>query len=943
MANVSNEVIAQYLEGRDPQEFIVGIEAEYWTNDVKLIINPPEAKKHIQRKTLKPFLYMKEGALDYLCNGNRIKFKTELRKANIKVKVLNITGQDGNIPDRLDRGFKYMFETTLGTYNDLINFFRKNGLDIFKCEVSIKKLMGIPFVDPLPEGTDTKLFMTLAPAEQYLIQSGKRLFKGMDDYSDIHRLQFDIETTGLDPNKDRIFQIGIKDNRGFEKILEIRGETKKECRSEEKKAIEVFFAIIDYLKPDIIAGYNSEFFDWAFFFERCKKFNLDIKKISRTLNPEKPIRRKKSTVKFGADTEHYEQTMMWGYNIIDVVHAVRRAQAINSDIKGWGLKYITKYAKANKENRVYVPGDKIFKTWDNNVDMFAFNNVNGDWYKITDEKPLEKEYEEVKGAYIVERYLLDDLWETEQVDNKFNQASFLLSKIVPTGFMRSTTMGTAALWKLLMIGWSYENNLGIPDYEPKRSFTGGLSRLLEVGYAKDVVKLDYAALYPNIELTHNIFPDLDISGVMKGMLLYIASTRDKYKFLMNEAKAKGDSKMADLYDKKQLPLKILANSFFGSLSAPYIFPWGDINCGEETTCRGRQYLRLMVKHFNDNYKFRGLVLDTDGANFAIPGDVEDITFTPKGIHKLTESNKGKILTGVNAVVADFNERYMIGRMGLDIDDICTSTINFSRKNYANNILKKNEDGSDKIKLKTVGNTIKSNKMPIYIEEFLADAIKLLLDDKGYEFIELYYEHVNRIFNYEIPLLKIASKSKVKITMDAYNKKSKQLNAAGNPMPKQAHMELIKAHGLSPGLGDVVYYVNTGKVKSHGDLKSIKDKETGEVEIKLNCKLISNADIEKNPDLTTDEYNVAKYLDSFNKKVKPLLVCFSSDIRNDIMVNMVKDKETKEYILQDRNFFDRDLCALTNGEPYKPEDQDTYDALMTMEDKELLFWRRVCLG
>jgi hypothetical protein len=41
---------------------------------------------------------------------------------------------------------------------------------------------------------------------------------------------------------------------------------------------------------------------------------------------------------------------------------------------------------------------------------------------------------------------------------------------------------------------------------------------------------------------------------------------------------------------------------------------------------------------------------------------------------------------------------MEGRMGLDIDDICSSTINFARKNYANDI-------GGKIKL--VGNSVKS--------------------------------------------------------------------------------------------------------------------------------------------------------------------------------------------------------------------------------------------
>jgi DNA polymerase elongation subunit (family B) len=61
-----------------------------------------------------------------------------------------------------------------------------------------------------------------------------------------------------------------------------------------------------------------------------------------------------------------------------------------------------------------------------------------------------------------------------------------------------------------------------------------LARLLEVGYAKNVVKLDYAALYPKIQLTHGIL--LDISGVMQGMLTYVVDTRDKFKFLNGKEK-----------------------------------------------------------------------------------------------------------------------------------------------------------------------------------------------------------------------------------------------------------------------------------------------------------------------------------------------------------------------------------------------------------------------
>ena len=103
---------------------------------------------------------------------------------------------------------------------------------------------------------------------------------------------------------------------------------------------------------------------------------------------------------------------------------------------------------------------------------------------------------------------------------------------------------------------------------------------------------------------------------------------------------------------------------------------------------------------------------------------------------------------------------MIGRMGLDIDDICRSTINFARKNYANDI-----DG----KVKLVGNSIKSKAMPVYIEEFLDKGVRMLLDGNGYDFIEHYYKTVEDIYNYRIPVAKIASKSKIKMTPENYKK------------------------------------------------------------------------------------------------------------------------------------------------------------------------------
>lgn len=971
MSNVSAEAIEKFLEGRDKQKYIVSIEAPYHENKVYLIINDPNKKgKNIEVHRYKPFLWMKHDVSKLIYNGDRYTIRKKMREYGIKIKKLKISNEHGNVPKRLDEGYKFLVTCDF-SYNKLLAFFKDGGVDVFDEDTK-------------------KLFMRFSPSEQFMIQTGKRLFKGMDDYDDLHRLQYDLETTGLNPLVDSIFQIGIRDNRGFEEVLEIRGDTPKEKRDQEKGAIIKFFMLIDKLKPDLITGYNSENFDWDFLFKRCERLNIDIGFIAKTLSNVK-IRRKHSSIKLGQETEHYDQTYMWGYNIIDISHAVRRAQAINSDIKGWGLKYITKYADAAKPNRVYIQGDRIHSTWADTENDYAFNEEDGDWYRITEERPLKEGYHITTGAKIVYRYLQDDLWETDKVDTIFNQAAFLLAKLLPTSYMRSSTMGTAGTWNLIMAAWSYEKGLGIPDTEPKRDFTGGLSRLLEVGYAKRVIKLDYAALYPNTELTHDIFPELDISGVMKGLLLYIADTRDKYKDLKNKAEADGDFKTAAIYDKKQLPLKILANSFFGSFGAPYIFNWGDSDCAEETTCRGRQYLRLMVKHFHEKYGFRPLVGDTDGFNFAIPDTVDEIKYTPKGTHRFTEKYAGIEISGTEAVVAEFNELYMIGRMGLDIDDVCKATINFARKNYANEIIKGSQTVTveeamelipreevlmrvrdqldsnitfntlkdyydkeitiDKTKIKLVGNTIKSNKMPKYIEEFLDKGIRMLLDGNGYDFVQYYYDYVEKIYNYQIPLAKIASKAKVKKTVAEYKRDITKKNKAGNPMPRQAHMELIIENDLNVSLGDVIYYVNTGTMKSHGDLKTIKDKDKKTTSIELNCKLVDKDILENNPDYIEETYNVPKYLDAFNKRIRPLLVCFEPEIReaekivrgkvkkvDNILIGMIKDKETKKMVLEPRKEFTYNECQLIAGKPFEPDDQDDYyEDLMKMEDKEIRFW------
>ncbi|MEY4572473.1 MAG: hypothetical protein RLZ10_1712 [Bacteroidota bacterium] len=904
---ISQEVIENFLNGGDPEEFIVGVEYDYPTNTIYKIIQDPVQGKIIKPDTFTPFIWVGDlSGLGFYQNSKAIQ-KKRMGEFGILIEKLETQGNE-----RLENGMTHLVKS-MKSYTDLISFFRMGGLN--------------PWDEKYRQ-----YFTILNPVEQYLIQKKKRLFKGIDDYGGVHRFVFDIETTGLEPETCNIILIGVKDNRGLNETIPAFGE------DGEKKCIERFFEHIRQLKPTIVAGYNSAFFDWPFILKRAEILGVDVNGLTQIFTTQ-GMKEKEGMLKLANEIEPYTQHVIWGFNIIDIAHSVRRAQAINSEIKSWGLKYITKYLEKEKENRVYVDGGKISKIYLDNESYYV-NPKTGGYKQIGEpgtEGLLQKypgKFEIWPGRKIVEQYLDDDLYETMIVDDSFSQSTFLLSKLVPTTYERIATMGTATLWKIIMLAWSYENGLAIPAKDEKRAITGGLSRLLNVGYSKDIVKFDYSSLYPSIQLVYDVFPECDVMGVQKSMLKYFRNIRIKYKHLAGELK-NTDPVASEMYDRKQLPIKIFINAYFGSLSAPHVFPWGDMNMGETITCVGRQCLRMMIMFFMKK-GYKPLVMDTDGVNFETPDSAKDTVYIGKGLNELVVA--GKEYHGIEADTAEFNDIFMRNEMGLDIDYTAPACINVSRKNYIIKLVKK---GKEKIKL--TGNTIKSKKLQTYIVEFLDEGLKYLLNGDGHSFVELYYDYVNKIYNKEIPLAKIANKARVKQSVNDYKKHIQKTTKAGSLMSRQAHMELIIQNDYPAGLGDTIYYVNNGVKKSSGDVTKVNKPTKKQQEefmakngypmpndyIEINCYMIPEKEITNNPDLTGD-YNVARYLNNFNKRMEPLLCVFKPEIRDEILIDNPED----------RQYFTKGQCELVNGFPLKEEGQDKFDEVMTLSDSEVLFWNRI---
>lgn len=704
---ITPEVISTFLDGHDPQERIVNFDYKYKDDFIRVYYRDENDDKCVSTQPFYPFLWATRPAclkLKANCEGG---LSNLMKKTGIAVKALDVTNKDGEVVKEILDGYTFMFYATKPmSYSAFLNFFKAAGNAVYSDR---KKSKSGEMQQQSQK--EKKQYLVVTPVEQYMIATGKRMFKGYEDYDETLRLIFDLETTGLNTKTDRIEQFGIRFNRPvkykgeymtFEKTYRVEGDTEEEKNQSELWNIINLIKIIYTFKPDIITAQNGEAFDWNMIIDACTRLGTSIEELSaKYFNGEFITKNKRQTIlKLGGEIETFNQTIVPGTVVTDSLHAVRRAQALDSNMLFSNLKYVTKYSKIVKPDRVYVPGERISEIW-NSAKRFMFNDEDGDWYiydpeyvpqqvepdknmdleyfqRILDEdrtmsatgntkamysseataeslyndylESIRKEnekapfrkgkaddkftlytknfimdgYREVTGKYIVNRYLLDDLWECDKVEHRYNTPNFLICKMLPVPYQKCVTMGTAGQWKAMMLAWSYENDLAIPMFGENHSFTGGLSRLLKTGYVANVAKFDYNSLYPSIILTWGISDKTDLMGAMLAFLEHVLTQREKYKGLKKKAGKEKNRLKTQLEtvcdeqirrqikdeiakaeesesanDKKQLPLKIFGNSFFGSYGAESVFPWASLACAERTTCTGRMALRLMISYFNN--------------------------------------------------------------------------------------------------------------------------------------------------------------------------------------------------------------------------------------------------------------------------------------------------------------------------------------------------------
>jgi DNA polymerase elongation subunit (family B) len=431
---------------------------------------------------------------------------------------------------------------------------------------------------PVASLNDLDDYLRLAPVEQYLIATGRVYFRDLS-YSDLQRMQIDLETTALDPAEGRIFMAAVRDSHGLERVLEAPTE------ADEAGLIRDLVRLVRERDPDVIENHNLFGFDLPFLEARAEALGVPLL-LARPGAPQR-VERYHETLRGGRQRSRYSVA---GRELLDTLDAVRRHDFVARDLPSHRLKDVARSFGVAGPERTYLAGAAVYAT-----------------YRAQPE--------------LVRRYALDDVAEVDALSQRLHAAPFALAGMAPRRFERVAWAGPAMGILEPMLLRAYYHAGAAPPLPPAArnehggDHAGGALFLFAAGVARHVVKADIASLYPSLMRAHRIGPACDRIGALVGIVEYLLEARLQHKQAARSATP--GSLEAGHHHALQAAMKLIINSAYGYMGAVNMALFGDMRAADEVTRRGRETLDQVIAAL----RRRGVALieaDTDGVYFAVP-------------------------------------------------------------------------------------------------------------------------------------------------------------------------------------------------------------------------------------------------------------------------------------------------------------------------------------
>lgn len=647
-----------------------------------------------------------------------------------------------------------------------------------------------------PEEYPIELYLIKTAEEQFLMQSGKTLFLGME-FNDVVRLRLDIETyssrNGF-PNAERdgdyIMIVTLESNRGHKATLYIDQPLiiQKDVPNglpcaDEFDLLKTLVHLIKTVNPDTIEGHNIFSFDLPYIQKRLNKHNIGFNIGREDDEPEFY----EASKKFAERQINYTVFRITGRHVIDTMFETINFDVFSRDLPGYGLKVVAKYFGFAPEGREYVEGDKISWYWDND--------------------PMK-----------LLRYAADDTTECSLLSEHLGGSSFFLTQLLPMNYQKAALAGTSTKIEALLVREYLVQRYSLPARESARQEVGGYTDIFKTGVYKTVIYADVASLYPSIMLNYNVKPEGDDLGLFKEFLQALTNMRFEAKYAMEAAEKAGNKILAQSLKAKQSSYKIMINSFYGQLGFSGSL-FNDFSEADRVTVIGQRILRQMINLIVGD---GGSVVevDTDGilaqaASFVYTkGDDADRT-------RATEIHGEKAIIDDESYVKSLTDRMPKG-IKIDFDGRAVKMVSYKKKNYA---LKEPNKTSIKVK----GGSLVSRMYEPFGKAFVKTVIEMLMDENVQGIAETYRVYHNKISNHDWDVSEFSKKVTLKESVETYKKKIKAGSGNGG-RNKDAGYELAlkraEETGLKPEPGDRISHYVAGN-KAFSTVRAFEDSKLSE--------------------------------------------------------------------------------------------------------------------
>ena len=597
--------------------------------------------------------------------------------------------------------------------------------------------------------------------------------------------------------------------------------------ADEEALLRAFLAEWNIIDPDVITGWNIEFFDIPYLVNRIR----DI-----------------------LGEEETKRLSPWGYIEEGSVESYGREQQVFTIVGVAILDYYNLYRKFT-----YVQQESY------KLDHIAFVEIGERKLDYSEYENLHKLYKENYQLFI--EYNIHDCALVERIDDKLKLLELVYALSFDAKVNFNDALTSVRLWDVIIHNYLLERRMVVPQFTPSQdagSIVGGYVKNPMIGEHRWVVSFDLNSLYPHLIMQYNISPETyagelrhitgakdmykegvvtdilegdfnsfedqyrenytitanyglykkDKQGFLPALMEKMYEDRTVYKKKMIEVKKEYEkNKDPELYKEiarlhnMQMAKKIQLNSAYGALANQY-FRWFDPRHAEAITMSGQLSIRWIERKIN---QFLNKLLNTTKKDYVIASDTDSIYVNMNGLVQKVmggETNPEKIVKFLDKACSTKIEEFInksydelavyVGayqqKMFMKRESIADKGIWRGKKMYILNVWNNEGVQYKEPQLKTMGIEVVRSSVPAVCREAIKKALRIIISgtqEELYDFIEKF-----RSSYMNLPFEDIASPRGIN-DIEKYKDVS-QVYKKGSPIHVKGALvfnHLIKTRGL----------------------------------------------------------------------------------------------------------------------------------------------------